>query len=190
MEPIPRLSRRARTRSLGGPADAKNTVKNDASSSGGAVAEGRCCVPLLLLLSLRAAVMVDGPTKNGASLFDGDEGCYAPPSWYGLRFGESELSRKDLARCGFEVRPAWKGWKYCVARFGATCGTSRHEGFVARRGTSCSTRRGTSCHVAARRGTAWHAESQIKITARRASSPKITKRGLSDSTTRRLESSL
>ena len=84
MEPIPRLSRRARTRSLGGPAEAKNTVKNSASSSGGAVAEGRCCVPLLLLLSLRAAVMVDGPTKNGAltkncaSLFDGDEGCYAP----------------------------------------------------------------------------------------------------------------
>ena len=89
MEPIPRLSRRAKTRSLGGPAEAKNTEKNDASS-GGAVAEGRCCVPLLLLLSLRAAVMVDGPTKNGAltkncaSLFDGDEGCYmyAPPSWY------------------------------------------------------------------------------------------------------------
>lgn len=62
-------------RSLGGPVEAKNTVKNDAStSSGGAVVKGRCCVPLLLLLSLRAAAMVDGLTKKGVPLSDS----YAP----------------------------------------------------------------------------------------------------------------
>ena len=92
-----------------------------------------------------------GPTCRYMHVTCGDVSCH-------VMMISTRLKQEFLPCTQVRVDVLWKGWKYCVARFGATCGTSRHEGFVARRGTSCSTRRdvarrGTSRHVAARRGT-------------------------------------